>query len=82
MNSALPKPLHAVGGRPMLAWSMDAAKAAGATAIITVLGPDSGAIQSWLDGAPFVIQQEQSGTGDAVVHADDKGIGPIAFRNS
>jgi bifunctional UDP-N-acetylglucosamine pyrophosphorylase/glucosamine-1-phosphate N-acetyltransferase len=27
MNSALPKPLHHVGGRPMLAWAIDAAKA-------------------------------------------------------
>ena len=53
----------------MLAWCMDAAKAAGVTAIITVLRPDSGAIQSWLDGAPFVIQQDQRGTGDAVATA-------------
>ena len=87
MNSALPKPLHAVGGRPMLAWSMDAAKAAGATAIITVLGPDSGAIQSWLDGAPFVIQQEQRGTGDAVAAAremlaGEDGIALVMFADN
>ena len=25
LKSALPKPLHRVGGRPMLAWSLDAA---------------------------------------------------------
>ncbi|MGB0584675.1 MAG: NTP transferase domain-containing protein, partial [Candidatus Puniceispirillaceae bacterium] len=23
LNSALPKPLHHIGGRPMLAWSLD-----------------------------------------------------------
>ena len=87
MNSALPKPLHAVGGRPMLAWSMDAAKAAGASEIITVLGPDSGAIQSWLDGAAFVIQQQQLGTGDAVAAARDSiaredGIALIMFADN
>ncbi len=87
MNSALPKPLHAVGGRPMLAWSMDAAKAAGATAIITVLGPESDAIQSWLDGAPFVIQQEQRGTGDAVAAAremlaGEDGIALVMFADN
>ena len=71
MKSALPKPLHAVGGRPMLAWSIDAAKAAGAQKIVTVLGPDSDAIQSWLDGAPFAIQHNQLGTGDAVAAARD-----------
>ena len=27
LNSARPKPLHHIGGRPMLAWSLDAAKA-------------------------------------------------------
>ena len=71
MKSALPKPLHAVGGRPMLAWSIDAAKAAGAQKIVTVVGPDSDAIQSWLDGAPFAIQHNQLGTGDAVAAARD-----------
>ena len=87
MNSALPKPLHAVGGRPMLAWSVDAAKAAGATAIITVLGPESDAIQSWLDGAPFVIQKEQRGTGDAVAAAremlaGEDGIALVMFADN
>jgi len=87
MNSTLPKPLHAVGGRPMLAWSIDAAKAAGATAIITVLGPSSSTIQSWLDGVPFVIQQRQLGTGDAVAAARDtlvseEGIALVMFADN
>ena len=71
MKSALPKPLHTVGGRPMLAWSIDAAKAAGAKTIVTVLGPDSDAVQSWLDGAPFAIQHNQLGTADAVAVTRD-----------
>jgi bifunctional N-acetylglucosamine-1-phosphate-uridyltransferase/glucosamine-1-phosphate-acetyltransferase GlmU-like protein len=32
LKSALPKPLHRIGGRPMLAWSLDAATAANAGA--------------------------------------------------
>ena len=40
MNSALPKPLHRVGGHAMLAWSIDAARLAGAERIVTVLAPD------------------------------------------
>ena len=87
MKSALPKPLHAVGGRPMLAWSIDAAKAAGAQKIVTVVGPDSDAIQSWLDGAPFAIQHNQLGTGDAVAAArdalgKDNGAALVMFADS
>ena len=33
MKSSLPKPLHRVAGHPMLGWSIDTAKAAGATRI-------------------------------------------------
>ena len=87
MKSALPKPLHAVGGRTMLAWSIDAAKAAGAQKIVTVVGPDSDAIQSWLDGAPFAIQHNQLGTGDAVAAArdalgKDNGAALVMFADS
>ncbi len=46
MKSSLAKPLHQIGGRPMLAWSLDAAKSAGAARIITVLSKDAGEIQS------------------------------------
>ena len=71
MRSALAKPLHQVGGRAMLAWSIDAAMAAGAERIVTVLSPDSEDIQTWLDGAPFAIQHDQNGTGNAVAAARD-----------
>ena len=69
LNSSLPKPLHQVGGRPMLAWSLDAAKAASATQIITVLPKGSDAIIKWLDGHDSCVQDPPMGTGHAVLSA-------------
>ena len=69
MKSALPKPLHNVGGRPMLAWAIDAAKASGAERIVTVLSQDSTNTQSWLGDQEFAIQHPPLGTGHAVLAA-------------
>jgi bifunctional UDP-N-acetylglucosamine pyrophosphorylase/glucosamine-1-phosphate N-acetyltransferase len=71
LNSALPKPLHQIGGRPMLAWSLDAAKAVAASHIVTVLPKDSDAIIDWLDGQKSCIQDPPKGTGHAVLAARD-----------
>ena len=49
LKSALPKPMHKIGGRPMLAWSLDAAIAVNTSHIITVLPRQSEQIQDWLD---------------------------------
>ena len=67
MKSALPKPLHAVGGMPMLGWSLNAAQAHGATRIVTVLPPNSETTQDWLGDIEFAIQQDARGTGHAVL---------------
>ena len=67
MKSALPKPLHAVGGMPMLGWSLNAAQALGVTRIVTVLPPNSETTQSWLGDIEFAIQQDARGTGHAVL---------------
>ena len=66
LNSGLPKPLHHIGGRPMLAWSLDAAKAAKASRVITVLPRESDSIIAWLDGQESCIQDSPKGTGHAV----------------
>lgn len=74
MNSALPKVLHTVGGRPMLAHVLDAAAALGAPPHL-VLGHGAEAVQAWLasrgaDAAPTIaVQHEQLGTAHAVQQA-------------
>jgi len=87
MKSSLPKPLHRVGGLPMLGWSIDAARAAGATRIVAVLSPDSTEIQQWLQDTDVVIQTEQLGTGNAVAAADgllkrQTGIAVVMFADT
>ena len=87
MKSSLPKPLHRVGGHPMLGWSIDAARAAGATRTVAVLAPDSHDIQHWLDDTAIAIQQEQLGTGSAVAAARevvgrDDGIAIVMFADT
>ena len=87
LNSSLPKPLHHVGGRPMLAWSLDAAKAAAASRVITVLPKDCESIIAWLDGQESCIQDPPKGTGHAVKAAkkqlaDFYGVALIMFADT
>ena len=63
LKSALPKPLHHIGGRPMLAWSLDAAKAAEASRIVTVIPKESDSIVAWLDGQENCIQDSPKAPG-------------------
>ena len=87
MKSALPKPLHRVGGHPMLGWSIDAARAAGATCTVAVLAPGSDEIETWLDDTTIAIQEEQLGTGNAVAAARgavgmEDGIAMVMFADT
>ncbi len=73
MKSALPKVLHPLCGRPMLAYVLDAwdeaAAADGTTASrpIVVYSPAVAAIREpFADRADFALQDEPRGTGDAV----------------
>ncbi len=87
LNSALAKPLHQIGGRPMLAWSLDAAKAAAASRVITVVPKESDSIIAWLDGQESCIQDTPKGTGHAVKAAkkqlaDFHGVALIMFADT
>jgi bifunctional UDP-N-acetylglucosamine pyrophosphorylase/glucosamine-1-phosphate N-acetyltransferase len=71
MRSALPKVLHPLAGRPLLAHVLDAARALEPARIIVVYGHGGQAVpDSFRDsGASFVVQEPQRGTGHAVMQA-------------
>lgn len=68
MRSDLPKVLHPVAGRPMVAWVVDACRAAGASRLVLVVGHGADAVRevfAGCDDVEFVLQAEQRGTGHA-----------------
>jgi bifunctional UDP-N-acetylglucosamine pyrophosphorylase/glucosamine-1-phosphate N-acetyltransferase len=73
MRSRLPKVLHAIAGRSMLAHVLDAVQEAGSTRNAVVIGPDSEAVaaeaQRALPGTGIFVQQERRGTAHAVLAA-------------
>ena len=85
MRSATPKLLHPLCGRPVIAWPIAAARAAGAQKVVVVGGPDR-ALEPALTGGEgaqggegghthddlvLAVQQEPRGTADAVASAQD-----------
>jgi len=73
MNSALPKVLHTVAGKPMLQHVIDAAKEFGEVAINVVIGHGAEQVRERIteESIHWVTQQEQLGTGHAVQQALD-----------
>jgi bifunctional UDP-N-acetylglucosamine pyrophosphorylase/glucosamine-1-phosphate N-acetyltransferase len=66
MRSKRPKVLHDLCGRPLIAWSIAAAREAGARRIVVVAGP-GGELDGVLgDDVVLAVQAEARGTGDAV----------------
>ncbi len=69
MKSEKAKVLHAVCGRPMIGYVVDAARGAGAKTIVVVVGYAADQIREYLREEPDVLfanQTEQLGTGHAV----------------
>jgi bifunctional UDP-N-acetylglucosamine pyrophosphorylase/glucosamine-1-phosphate N-acetyltransferase len=67
MKSRLPKVLHPLCGRPMLAYVVDAAAAATGGGPIVVYSPATAALRDAIaDAATYALQSEPRGTGDAV----------------
>jgi bifunctional UDP-N-acetylglucosamine pyrophosphorylase / glucosamine-1-phosphate N-acetyltransferase len=66
MNSPLPKVLHAICGRPMVAWPVRAALDAGAHRVVVVGGPDRALAPHLPERTVLAVQPEARGTGDAV----------------
>jgi bifunctional UDP-N-acetylglucosamine pyrophosphorylase / glucosamine-1-phosphate N-acetyltransferase len=69
MKSGLVKVLHELAGRPMLGWSLTAARAAGAVQLVIVAGHQADQVQERFGadaGIMIALQEEQLGTGHAV----------------
>ena len=66
MNSSVPKVLHEVCGRPMIAWPIAAAREAGAGRICVIVSPDRDLSSALPDGTETVVQPEPDGTGGAM----------------
>src|SRR6184192_1885610 len=80
MNSRLPKVLHPVAGRPMLLWSMAAARALDPACTLVVVNPAQEGVQAVLNGeGQTVSQAKQLGTGHALaqVTAAHRTAGPV-----
>jgi len=72
MQSDLPKVVHEVAGRAMVAWVVDACRAAGAAPIVLVIGHGADAVRALFRNdrdIVFVTQEPQLGTGHAVDQA-------------
>ncbi len=72
MRSRLPKVMHAIAGRPMIAQVVETAAALEPAMGVVVVGPDMEVVGA--AAAPFdiVLQPTQRGTGDAVICARDQ----------
>lgn len=74
MKSGLIKVLHQTAGRAMISWPVDAARAAGASPIVLVVGHQANAVRNTFRDATdisCVMQEEQLGTGHAVACTRD-----------
>ncbi|MCD0170809.1 bifunctional UDP-N-acetylglucosamine diphosphorylase/glucosamine-1-phosphate N-acetyltransferase GlmU [Deinococcus sp. 23YEL01] len=73
MKSSLPKVLHPVAGRPMVAWAVKAARELGARNVVVVTGHGAAAVEAALagSGVVFARQEQQLGTGHAFLAGMD-----------
>jgi bifunctional UDP-N-acetylglucosamine pyrophosphorylase/glucosamine-1-phosphate N-acetyltransferase len=69
MRSSLPKVLHPLCGRPLIAWPIQAAKDAGAGKVVVVDGPGRRLADHLPEDVTVAVQAEPRGTGDAVAAA-------------
>ena len=71
MHSALPKVLHPLAGRPLLAHVLDTAKALAPRKVIVVHGHEGEQVKATFNGVnvEWVEQAKQLGTGHAVMQA-------------
>jgi bifunctional UDP-N-acetylglucosamine pyrophosphorylase/glucosamine-1-phosphate N-acetyltransferase len=66
MRSALPKVMHPLCGRPLVAWPVHAARDAGAGRVAVITSPGHDLAQVLPEGTEVVIQPKADGTGGAI----------------
>ena len=66
MRSAVPKVLHEVCGRPMIAWPILAAREAGAGRVCVIVSPDHDLSSVLPEGTETIVQPVADGTGGAL----------------
>lgn len=75
MRSRIPKMLHPLCGRPLVAWPIAAAREAGAASVVVVDSPERPLADHLPDGVTTAVQPAPDGTGGAVRaaarHLDD-----------
>jgi bifunctional UDP-N-acetylglucosamine pyrophosphorylase/glucosamine-1-phosphate N-acetyltransferase len=71
MRSDVPKVLHEVCGRPMIAWPILAAREAGASRVCVIVSPDHDLSDALPEGAETIVQPVADGTGGALRAATD-----------
>ena len=71
MHSSLPKVLHMLAGRPLLTHVIDTARKLSPNKIFVVIGHGGETIRQTIigDDLTWVIQEQQLGTGHALMHA-------------
>lgn len=70
MKSSLPKVLHPVAGAPLISWVVDAVLETDPDETLIVIGHEAETVASALpEGVGTVVQEEQNGTGHAVLVA-------------
>jgi bifunctional UDP-N-acetylglucosamine pyrophosphorylase/glucosamine-1-phosphate N-acetyltransferase len=71
MNSAVPKVLHPLGGKPLFLHALEVAKRLNPSTVAVVIGHGSGAVKAICPAldVDWVIQEKQLGTGHAVLCA-------------
>ncbi|WP_028042707.1 bifunctional UDP-N-acetylglucosamine diphosphorylase/glucosamine-1-phosphate N-acetyltransferase GlmU [Candidatus Stoquefichus massiliensis] len=72
MKSEKPKVVHEVLYKPMINHVVDELRAMGVDETIVVVGHGAEQVEAIVDGVTFVYQNEQLGTGHAVLQAKDK----------
>jgi len=71
MRSSVPKMLHPLCGRPMVAWPVLAAREAGAERVCVIVSPERDLSAALPEGTETVVQPRSDGTGGAIRAALD-----------